>query len=84
MNFREHLTDYEGLLDWSGHFRLRSGAVIGCRNYEDYKTGLTINDDYIIVEHLKKMEDGVLYPLRADYIPLGSIDCFQIELNEED
>ena len=84
MNFREHLTDYEGLLDWEAHFRLRSGAIIICRCDEDYKTELTVLNDYIQIDHLKKKDDGVLYPLRADYIPLGSIDCFQIELNEEE
>lgn len=84
MNFREHLMGYEGLLDWGLHFRLRSGAIIICRCDEEYETELTVLNDYVRVDHWKKGEDGVLQPLRADYIPFGSIDYFQIELDTEE
>lgn len=84
MNFKEHLIDYEGLLDWEAHFRLRSGAIILCRCDEEYKTELTCLNDYVRVDHLKKKDDGYLHPLRADYIPLDSIDCFQITYGTDD
>lgn len=84
MNFREMLQEYNGLLEWDAHFRLRSGAIINCKNYRNYKTNLTCHNDHIKVEHLVKRADGHLYPLRVDYIPFESIDCFQIELENEE
>ena len=84
MNFREHLMGYEGLLDWEAHFRLKSGAIIICRCDEEYRTELTVLNDYVRIDHWKKGEDGVLQPLRTDYIPFGSIDYFQIELDTEE
>lgn len=75
MDFKDWLYDtVDGLLDHDMVICLTSGNVIICRSTGDYRTEITVHEDFLMVEHMKMDEDNVLYPIRTDYVPLSMIE----------
>lgn len=76
MKFKELLESYEGILDFPCTFQLNNGEIIICYCDEEHKTCIHVHDDFVLVEHLKKDDKGVLCQTMIKHVPLWNIVSF--------